>query len=716
MARSTFSESWYQVAPLRVGLLPTVQVHKQTYRNQIWYVLQDSCSEKYYRLRPEAWAFVGQLTPRRTVEEIWSKFCEDHPETAPGQEEVVAVLAQLHQMNLLFFRSQGGSEGIFERYQKGRRKEKLTYLMAFLFFRIPIWNPDEWLKANIRWLQGFFTQPAFLIWLVVVVLGARAVLQNTDRIWSATQGLLAADNLIWLFAALFFLKLLHELGHAVVCRRYGAGVHTIGIMLIALMPLPYTDASASWSLRSPWQRSMVAAAGMYVELFIAALAALIWAQTAPGLVNALAFNVMIIGSVSSLAFNGNPLLKFDAYYILSDLTGLPNLYQKSSQQWLYLLKRYYLRISRAVSPAEDQYERVWYLSYAVGSIAYRLMVMVVITLYMADISLALGVLMVIAMSYIWLVGPAVKGIKYLSRNGELQHGRPRAVALSIFALGLVVVLLATWPMPQGLRAPGVVEASERTTLFASAGGQLAHIAVDNGEAVVQGQMLLTLRNEALELERELTGQQIIEVRWLLRQAVNQGSGDLDALTEREAWLLQRLDEIEARLASLEVRAPHDGVWIRSIEPDQLQAQITRGARLGTVLAPEQMVFVGVVSQERASSLFDGILAGGEIRIHGNPGQKITPEGLRFLPFERRELPSPALGIPGGGRFAAQPDAQGRLIAQEPFFELRAPLDAQTSAGLADGVLGTIRVALEPAPPLQQGWTTLQQLVKARYQL
>nr|WP_256365624.1 biotin/lipoyl-binding protein [Spiribacter salilacus] len=271
-------------------------------------------------------------------------------------------------------------------------------------------------------------------------------------------------------------------------------------------------------------------------------------------------------------------------------------------------------------------------------------------------------------------------------------------------------------MPQGLRAPGVVEATERTTLFAAAGGQLEQVSVDDGQPVVAGQVLLELSNETLTLERELTGQQIIEVRWLLRRAVNQSSGDLEALEEREAWLLQRLDEIDERLTALQVRAPHDGIWIRSIGPDQLQTQITRGQRLGTVLAPEQKVFVGVVSQERASSLFDGQLAGGEIRIHANPGQRINPQALRFLPFERRELPSPALGIPGGGRFAAQPDEQGRMMAQEPFFELRAPLDAVASARLEDGVLGTIRVALEPAPPLQQGWTALQQLLKARYQL
>lgn len=716
MARSTYSESWHQVAQLRVGLLPTIQVHKQSYRHQIWYVLQDSCSDKYFRVRPEAWAFIGQLTPRRTVAEVWTRFCEANPETAPGQEEVVALLSQLHQMNLLFFRSKGESEGIFARYQKARRKEKVSYLMAFLYFRVPIWDPDHMLKQNMDWMRRLFSPMAAIMWAVTLFLGARAVLQNLDRLSSATEGLLAVDNLVWLFVALFVLKFLHEMGHAIACRRYGAPVHTIGLMLIAMMPLPYTDASSSWSLRSPGQRAIVAAAGMYVELFVAALAAMVWASTAPGLVNALAFNLMIIGSISSLVFNGNPLLKFDAYYILSDLTGLPNLYQRASQQWFYVLKRYYLRVHRAISPAEDLYERLWYLGYGVLSVAYRLAVMVVIMLYMADISLILGVLIVLAMGYVWLVGPAIKLTSYLRQHGELGHGRTRAVLLTLFGFLLTGWVLATVPMPNGMRAPGVVEAVERTEIFSGAGGKLRALDAADGQTVRAGDVLLSLLNPELELERELTGQQIIEVRWLLRRAVDQSASDRQALVERETALLKRLDDIEARMQALRVVAPHDGVWIRALGPDALDSHIARGTRMGTLVNPDRQRFVGVVTQEQASNLFADALSGGEIRIQGHAGMPIVPIALEFLPFEQRELPSPALGIPGGGPIAGQQDSAGRMRAQEPFFEIRATFDPATSATLNDGQLGSIRVALESRPALEQAWLALRQLFKRRYQL
>ena len=403
MARATFSESWYRVSGLRVGLLPSVRVHKQIYRDQVWYVLQDACSDHFFRVQSDAYAFLAQLTPRRTVETVWLEHCERWPDSAPTQDEVIALLAQLHQNNLLFFRSVGEGEGIFERYRKTRRREKLGHLLAFMYLRIPLWDPDRWLRDHIGKLRWFFSPWMVAVWCLTLVLGVRAVLGDWDRLRGSTQGLLAPDNLIWLFAALFVLKLVHELGHAVACRRHGAPVHTIGVMFIAFMPLPYTDASMSWSLRSRWQRAVVAAAGMYVELFIAALAALVWASAAPGVVSALAFNLMIIGSISSLAFNGNPLLKFDSYYILSDLSGLPNLYQRSGQQWLYLLKRFLLGIRDAVSPARDASEWAWYLAYGAGSIAYRLVVMVIIMVYMADLSLVLGALIPTAIAYACLI-------------------------------------------------------------------------------------------------------------------------------------------------------------------------------------------------------------------------------------------------------------------------------------------------------------------------
>ncbi|TVQ68580.1 MAG: hypothetical protein EA373_10440, partial [Oceanospirillales bacterium] len=561
---SRFSDSWYQVSQLKVGLLPTIRVHKQLYRDLEWYVLLDSCSEKYYRVHEIAYQFIARLHPDKTVEEVWLAFLENYPDQAPSQDEIIALLSQLHEMNLLFYRSNARNEFIFERHKKQRRREKMTHLLAFLYFRIPVWNPNSFLKKNIHWMTFFFSTFSFIVWLILFFLGAKAAIDNLPALTQQVQGILSFDNLIWLYISMFVLKMFHEMGHAIVCRKYGGNVHNMGVMFIAMTPLPYIDASSSWSMRSKWHRAFVGAAGMYVELFFAAIAAIVWSQTAPGFVNSMAFNLMIIGSISSIAFNGNPLLKFDSYYILSDVTGLPNLYQKAMQQWFYLGKVILLGVKDAEEPATNAYERHWYYGYGVLSLFYRLFVMTVIMLYMADISLFLGALMLIAMSYMWIIGPSVKLIKYLYSSAELRKHRSRSSWLAVGSISLVIILLTQLPMPFSIKAPGVIQSDQRSTLFAESGGTLMELYVRSGDEVEVGQNLMHFSHPDLALEYELIGHQLIETRWMIRQATEGQPLDLASLQEREAFLLQRLEDLSARLDNLQVRAEHAGVWVSDI--------------------------------------------------------------------------------------------------------------------------------------------------------
>ena len=136
--------------------------------------------------------------------------------------------------------------------------------------------------------------------------------------------------LLWLCFPV--VKFLHELGHAMVTKAGGGEVHEMGLMLLVMMPVPYVDASAANVLRSRWQRAVIGAAGMLTELFIAALAFYAWMLLEPGLLRAVCFNVMLVAGVSTLIFNGNPLLRYDAYYILADLIELPNLAAQSAEQ------------------------------------------------------------------------------------------------------------------------------------------------------------------------------------------------------------------------------------------------------------------------------------------------------------------------------------------------------------------------------------------------
>lgn len=716
----TFSDTWHEVAQLRLGLLPSVRVHKQMYRGREWYVLQEMGSEKYYRVTQISYWFVSRLTPKRSVGELWERFVEEHPDCAPGQEDVIQLLAQLHHSNLLFFRSEANNDAIFKRYQKHRTREHLGKLMAFLYVRIPLWDPNQFLNFWRKILSPLFSLPAFIIWLGITLYACKIVIENWDVLWQQGQGIFTLTNLPLLYVSIFVLKVFHELAHAIVCKKYGASVHTMGIMFIIFTPLPYIDASSSWSMRSRWHRVFVGGAGMYVELFLAALAALVWASTGEGAVNSLAFNLMVAGSVSSLLFNGNPLLRFDAYYMLADAVDIPNLYQKANQQWLYYMDRWLLGTSKSEPAADSSSEAVWLSLYGVLSLFYRLFIMFVIMLIVADIWIGLGVLMLVMMSFIWVLIPGQKLIKYLLTSPRLVKNRGRAIMVSVSTLVIVITLLMAVPLPYSLKAHGVVQAAETSRLFAESGGTLVEVAVQDGERVMAGQTLVRFENRELEQEKQINRHQIEETQWQYRQALSAPDQDAEPFQEQLASLQDREVTLNQRIAALTVTAPIEGIWKAEDLVSRLGSSITRGSMLGRVLSDSEYRFVALVRQTQADQLFQQPLKMAEIRLDGQSAHLLNSDELRFIPFRQFELPSPALGLNGGGTFFAQPDSNGRLMTQEGFFELTAILPSggpsMHDVNYADGSIGRLRVALEPRSGAWQLTNYIRQLLLQRYQV
>jgi putative peptide zinc metalloprotease protein len=194
-----------------------------------------------------------------------------------------------------------------------------------------------------------------------------------------------------------FVKLIHELGHAFACRRFGGECHELGIMFLVFIPTPYVDASSAWSFNNKWQRIFVGAAGMIVELFFAALCAFVWVNVGDpqhNVVGQLAFNAMLVASVTTIIFNANPLLRYDGYYILSDWLEIPNLRQKSQEYSLGLIKRHVFRVKQQ-QPLPPVVQRFWLLTYYVTSGIYRIFVGIMIILLVAFEIPILGILMAI---------------------------------------------------------------------------------------------------------------------------------------------------------------------------------------------------------------------------------------------------------------------------------------------------------------------------------
>ena len=273
---------------------------------------------------------------------------------------------------------------------------------------------DKFLKLWAPANRFIFSKFGAVVWVAVVFLAVACLAPY----WSAPGHSLkvAAErsidvrnnpvNLILLYGVFILVKFIHELGHAFSCRRFGGECHEMGIMFLVFIPTPYVDASTAWAFPNKWHRIFVGAAGMIVELFVASLAAFVWITTGDihSVVAQLAFNAMLIASVTTIVFNANPLLRYDGYYILSDFLEIPNLRQKSSEYALGLIKRHVFRV-KLQHPLPPPLQRFWLFTYAILSSIYRAFVGLVILLIVAYEIPVIGPLMAISGILTWFLVP-----------------------------------------------------------------------------------------------------------------------------------------------------------------------------------------------------------------------------------------------------------------------------------------------------------------------
>ena len=716
MSGAIFSDSWYKIADARVSLLPGVAVHRQQWRGRAWVVLEDAYSHRFFRLTPEAYDFVRELTPEVRIDDAWQSYLSRHPDKAPGQEEVVQLLSQLHASSLLYFRDGSNDAEIFERKREHKRKEWKGKLLSFLFFRIPIWDPDPMLERLHQLLKRVPGAWVLGLWLLVCLAGTVAVLQHLPALTDRAQGAFALANLPWLYLCLAGNKLLHELGHGYVCKRYGGSVHTFGLMFLVTTPLPYVDTTSTWAFPNKWHRIFVSAAGMLVDLFLAAVGALVWAATGPGLVNSLGFNLMLIGSVSSLLFNGNPLLRFDAYYMFADWVGIPNFYQKAQQYWYYLGDRYLLGSHAARPPIDDETERNWFLIYAPVSLIYRVLVTTGIVMFVMDLWFGLGLVVLLTTLIAMVVMPTVKLVQHLTGPAVQSH-RTRALAGVGVIATVLGVLLFVLPFPYSLNAHGVLQSSRQSILFAPFDGRILRAGMGHGQLVQAGQSLMAMDEASLRLDMEQTEMERNELWVLERQALTGKMAEIHVVRKQIEAKTQRLQDLKERLDSLDIKAPHEGRFVSVESREKVGAWVQQGTELGHVIdthAPFEMV--AVVSQERAREIFDAGQGRLRVRLVGQSDETLAIDQLVVLPYQRNRLPSAALGWMGGGDMpVSAQDSKGETSAED-FFEVRARVvtTPEQHVALVSGIKGVLCIDMPSRSLYSRLEESVRQLIQKRY--
>ena len=665
MSASLFSAQWYRIARLQPRLRAQVRVQRQHWRDQRWYLLSDAASGRQHRINESAYQFIGRCDGQRTVHEVWNALLEQQPDAAPTQDDVLALLGQLGDAELLQAEGAASTDALLQRRGEGQRKRRRSLLNPFSF-RLPLGDPARWLARLDPLAHALFRPIVFWLWLLaMLVTGAVAATEWPALRSHAAQHLFGAGSLALMWAIYPVMKALHELGHALAVRRWGGEVHEAGIGLMFLIPAPYVDASAATAFPRRAQRAIVGAAGVMVELALAALGLWVWLLTQPGLVHDAAFGVLVVGTASTLLFNGNPLLRFDAYHVMCDLFDVPNLAARSSAWWSQRLGRWLLG-SRAEPPAHAASERNWLRAYAPLSLAYRIAISVAVVLWLGGQWLLLGLAVFAYVTFTVLLQPLLGWAR--QAFAAAQPGREQArlrLRLALLAAGAAAALCVV-PLPLATIAPAVVWLPEKAQVRPEVDGFVAELPVADGAHVEPGTLLMRLENPELvslreQLASRLDGLRTEQFQQLLRDPNAAQSLALDL--DRAQAELQRADE---RLAQLEVRAASAGTLAMPRQGDLLGAYMRHGVTLGHVLAPGELRVRAAVAEADAY-LVRHRLRAAEVRLSDAPGQLLGATRSGDIPAATRQLPSAALADHGGGPYASDPAEKDGRHTLEPVF-------------------------------------------------
>ena len=659
MSKSLLSASWYRAAELKPRLAEHVELHRQRFRGKIWYVVQDHASGRFHRVTPPGFLIMGLLNGRRTIQSIWEMVCDKLGEDLPTQDEVIQLLAQLHQADLLRSDTRPDFEELAHRGRKLRRKELLMKVRNPMALRMPLFDPDRFLAATLPWVRPIFSRTGFVLWLALVIYGIVEVALNwgplTENIFDRA---FTTNSIIIMIAVYPVIKALHELGHGYATKAWGGEVHEMGMMLLVMLPVPYVDASSSSAFVEKWRRAVVGAAGIMVELAIAAGAIILWVNLEPGLARAVAFNAALIGSVSTLFFNGNPLLRFDGYFVLSDIVEIPNLGPRSNKYFFYLVKKYLLGVEDPTSPAGSGGERAWMLFYAVASFCYRMVVIVTISLFIATKLFFVGILLAIWALSQMIVIPIGKGVGYLARSPDLRRKRGRAYAVAGGFVAALLVLAFGVPLPHATVIEGVVSAPDRSFVRVGATGFVRRVVATPNSAVRPGDVLIELEDPILKAQRRAVAAElaVIQLRLEAAKVVDRVQTDM---------LKQQVKHIEARLARLRqmegqllVRIRLAGRFVIARAGDLPGRFVRQGDLIGYVVSPSTVFVKGVASQDD----FDLIRQRTkkvELRVAGRLHQKRAARLRKLVPGATTKVPSRTLTTAGGGAIAIDPrDPEG----------------------------------------------------------
>ena len=461
-----------------------LHVSVQVYGGQACYVIQDGLAGKFYRLGIAEYTFVSLLDGHRTIAEAMGMTAAVCGADGLDQRDVATLCKWLIECSLASTEPSSCPRRMNENRSKQHTRRMLGHVNPIIQ-KIPLMNPMPLLRPLDSIAKFLFGMPGLVLWLAVAITGIVSVVGSWNDLSTSGVQFIARDNWVWMLVTWLVLKLIHELGHALACRRFDGHVRECGIVLILFAPMPYVDVTSVWAIDSKWKRILISSAGMLFEIFCAAVAAIVWAGTLDPLLKQHAMNVMVTATVMTLVFNANPLMRFDGYYILTDWFETPNL-ATHSRQWLSYAARRHLMGLAIQRPNWPEGSRWGIIAYAIASLLWRLIVCFTLAISAEVLMHGAGQVLAAEAVVLWIAAPLYRSIRAVTQNPTAN--RRRLFTFAGLAAATVWLCWSVIPWYSRSTVPLVVDYYPSGEVRTAVDGLLQQNFVSVGDTVSSGQI------------------------------------------------------------------------------------------------------------------------------------------------------------------------------------------------------------------------------------
>lgn len=680
-----------------MSLRSDLNVTRQLHHGAPHYVIHDPVSFRTHRLTVDQYRLLTSLDPAKSLGDNFQELVSRGEFEAEDESLFFEMLGQYSRLSLIVMPNANGPQ-LYEQHLKAVANKRKSRVLGALFLQIPLVNPDRFLTKTVHLASWLFTRTFFVAWIVGMLAAAFVLVNRRADLLEPLNGILALKNLPYLWISFVGLKVWHELGHGYACKTFGGRVPEMGTILIAGTPAAYVDATAAWSFPERWKRLVVMCGGMFFESLIFIPGVFVWAFSTSSLWQSFAYQLAVTASLVTLLFNANPLMRFDGYFILSELIGIQNLRPRADAT----IKRFLVKTFLGLKPPPTQDSlttRILLVLYGIAARIYRFTLVISIAVMVA-IRFPLVGLLLAAFHVITSLGMGlIKMVAYLLKSKETESVRGRA---RLVALGLVVglpVLACLVPVPFGIVREGLIATSTEHFVNVDSAGEFTEAFVVPGAEVEAGTALVKLKNERLTEELELVAaeKQAAERQLEILQLVDpaKAAQQQPLLTE----LTRQLATLQKQVDKLTITSPGQGKVVRLIPADQQGRYLQPGQQIAVVVDGDT-ILRSWLNEDQLGSIDREIGAEVSFRLSGESTTTHTGKIIAIEPAAEANFQQMALSQLTGGEILVD-QTTGKPL--EPVF--------QVDIALVDGQIpatqhgARVSIRLNRRPQSLASWMT-----------